>query len=463
MAHAVNVLGHLTVGVDGVVVTGLAPQQRRLLALLASSPGQSLDREWLAVQLWGSADPAHLRSLQVHISHVRTILGRDRVESIDKGYRLVIEPGEVDEARFRSLIADGQEAVAHARYDDAISHVSEALDLWRGEPYADVTSESFHARRAGLCELRCSAEDALLRARVELIRNVSDAEAVIPLAAHLLADEPYREARVILHMRCLMAAGRLTDAVNAAADFRQRVIRGIGIKPGPDFADAAARIMRRDSALAPAAWQSRVDVPDYPSPLLQRDVEHDLAVSLLKWNSVRVLCLTGAPGVGKTRLAAAVAQTLGHGFPGGVIWLHRERLATPHSAIEYVGALLGIRGGPGELRQTVPVALGRRRTLVVLDGIEGDSAMATVAVLLSAGSAVSIVVTGVQRLGLASEYELHLGSLDEPASSGFVDQLIAAMGGEPTPVDASDLAAAAGAPVALERLAISLVSGGVRA
>jgi len=425
----VNVLGHLSVVTEDEQALVLAPQSRRLLALLASSPGQTLDREFLAEGLWGSADAAHLRSLQVHISHLRSALGREVIESADLGYRLMIEGDAIDEVHFRSLITDGQEALAHGHYDDALTLLADGLALWRGEPYAELTCDAISARRAGLRELHFSAEDAHLRARVEMVRNPSDAESVMPLCAHRLADQPFREARVVLHMRCLMAAGRLTDAVDAAADFRRHVLARVGIEPGPEFAEVAARIMRRDPALMPAAWRSRVDVPAYLTPLVQRDGEHELAVALLKWNSVRLLCVAGEPGMGKTRLAAAVAETIGHGFPGGVIWIGHEHVSDPDRALAWIAQALDVAGSPSELRQRVPAALGRRRTLVVLDGVEGDAVKRCVAILLSSGPLVSIMTTGVNRLGLASEHELHLHPLSPDAAEDLVHELVRTMGG----------------------------------
>ncbi|MFM7596899.1 MAG: hypothetical protein ACKO70_00765 [Actinomycetota bacterium] len=53
---------------------------------------------------------------------------------------------------------------------------------------------------------------------MELIRDVSDAEAVIPISTHRYAEQPNRESRAILRIRCLMAAGRLTDAASVASN-----------------------------------------------------------------------------------------------------------------------------------------------------------------------------------------------------------------------------------------------------
>ena len=462
---AIDLLGQQRTFINGNSVLGLAPQQRRLLSLLASAPGQALGREWLARGLWESADPSHLRSLQVHISHLRAALGRDAIESVGHSYRLVIAPDDVDEVRFRLLVAEGKEAVAHGHYDDGVSLLEEALGLWRGDPYEDLVTDEFRARCAGLCELRSSAEDSLLRARVELIRDVSDAESVIPLSTRQFAEQPSRENRAVLHMRCLMAAGRLTDAGAVASDFRRRVHREVGVEPGSEFAETVARIMRRDPTLMPAAWRSRVTVPEHLIPLIGRDQEHELAVSLLKWSSTRLLCITGEHGVGKTRLAASVAETLGPGLPGGVLWLGEDHARDSEGVIARVAELLGVRGSPSDMRQGLATALGRRRTLVVLDGVRGDDVMSAVAILLSAGSQVSILLTGVQRLGLASEHEmrLHPFSIVDGSAETFVCEVVRFLGAEPRAVDRRSIEESGGLPSVLEQMAISMMSEVARA
>lgn len=484
MSLSLQLLGQQVVTIDGAVAAPLAPLQRRLLALLASHPDQPLGREWLAVALWGESGGAQLRALQVHISHLRGALGKDCIDSVEYGYRLVIEPDAIDETRFRVLIHEGKEAVARGDYDDAITLLGEALEMWGGEPYLDITTDEFLARRAGLRELRLSAEDALLRARVELIRQVSDAESAIPLSTQMYADQPTRESRVIMHMRCLMVAGRLTDAANVAADHRRRVLQEVGVEPGPEFTETATRVLRRDTGLMPASWRSRVDVPSYFLPLLQRDHQHELVVSLLKWDSVRLMCLTGEHGVGKTRLAASVAETLGHGLPGGVIWLTGESARDPDDLLAKVADAAGVRGNSAEVRQRIPMVLGRRRTLVVLDGVEGAAVMSAVAILLAAGPLLSILVTGSERLGLASEHEMRLHPLSLADAESFVIELLEALSGQggaeehaglpqtgwrnggSCGLDAvgdksefgDSLMACGGLPLALEQMAISMLS-----
>src|SRR5438128_10877231 len=70
--------------------------------------------------------------------------------------------------------------------------------------------------------------------------------------------------------------------------------------------------------------------------LLGRDAELDAVARALKWPECRLLTLTGPPGVGKTALAAAVAERVGRRFADGV---RAVNLAASRDADEALGEI----------------------------------------------------------------------------------------------------------------------------
>ena len=430
----IDVLGPQVVRKDGKELPPPAPQQRRVLSLLASKPGEVVSREWLAEQLWGAATPTQLRGLQSYVSHLRTALGTRAIELIGNGYRLAVAPDAVDEVRFRDHLHQGNAALAQARYRDAIAAFTEGLALWRGMPYEDLPRGDFVSRRSGLTEARLAAEDALLRARVEMVRDMHEAESLLPYSAELHAREPRREGRVIQHMRCLSLAGRTSDVAQVAQEYHARLRSQAGAEPTKEFTDAVQTFVKRDTGTLPLAWGSRVHLPFFTTPMVCRERELNLATSLLRSDSTRLLTLAGEAGVGKTRLAASIAEDLGAELPGGVLWIEAGSLTGADGLTRQVAGELGLTQTGQELRMALPRELGKRRTLIVLDGLDDAESLKDVATLLAAGPRLSVLATRRAPLGLASEQVLELrpfalgdGGSASPAVA-FVQRLLESMG-----------------------------------
>src|SRR3954447_4271194 len=100
------ILGPLSVtGPDGPVGVN-APKQRALLAmLLVSYRNDVVTTERLVDVLWDENPPptAH-KALQVHISHLRRVLGSDTILTRPNGYAIRLGPGDLDLERFETLV-----------------------------------------------------------------------------------------------------------------------------------------------------------------------------------------------------------------------------------------------------------------------------------------------------------------------------------------------------------------------
>jgi predicted ATPase/DNA-binding CsgD family transcriptional regulator len=127
----------------------------------------------------------------------------------------------------------------------------------------------------------------------------------------------------------------------------------------------------------------------------------------------RLVTVTGPGGVGKTRLAAAVAAEIAGRFADGA-WLAELAATLDPSLIPgAVAEALGLQLAPGV---GLPDVLGRRQLLVVLDNCEHviEAAASLCESLLAAADDVRVLATSREPLAVAGESRYRLGPLRLP-------------------------------------------------
>ena len=330
---------------------GTARQPRAVLALLLAHAPEPVSRDRLVDELWGERPPATAaHAVHVYVSGIRKLLqeGSRDASSIlcfgPSGYRLLVEPEQVDARRFERLMEEGRRALRAAAFEDAGALFGEALALWRGPAYADFLYCQFAQTEAGrLEEFRLEALEGRLEARVSCGEYPS---AVAELEA-FVAEHSLREHARCLLMRALYGAGRQVDAL-AVYRVSHRILSELGLEPGrelrdleqailgqadldtPDVHDVVAPGQRADGLKLPLP---RALVGEGPPEYVGREVEH----ALVRERFERVvaekrqgLLISGEPGIGKTQFASRAAREL-HGL-GAVVLLGRctEDLAAPY-------------------------------------------------------------------------------------------------------------------------------------
>jgi len=145
--------------------------------------------------------------------------------------------------------------------------------------------------------------------------------------------------------------------------------------------------------------------------------------------SSRLLSLTGAGGVGKTRLAVRLACGLVNEFPDGVWLVDLAPLSVPDLVPQTIATVLGVREGPQRSARDVLLdTLRDRALLLVLDNCEHLIAACAelVDALLREAPALRILATSREALGVSGEivYRVPSLSLPEALASVPVDALI---------------------------------------
>ena len=163
------ILGPLAVEDDGRTIPLAGAKQRALLALLLLGRGRPVSTDRLIEEIWNGKPPGTaLKSVQVYVSQLRKALGDGRLVTRERGYELLVAPGEVDADRFDALV----QAASAAAPEQACARLREALALFRGEPLADLQLEPWaQTEIARLDERRSAALEARIDADLALGRH----------------------------------------------------------------------------------------------------------------------------------------------------------------------------------------------------------------------------------------------------------------------------------------------------
>jgi predicted ATPase len=153
-------------------------------------------------------------------------------------------------------------------------------------------------------------------------------------------------------------------------------------------------------------YQTR-HLPTPSTPLIGREQDVADTLSMLKDSQVHLLTLTGAPGVGKTRLALQVAAELRQHFEDGVAFVQLAPIRDPERLISVIAGALGlIENDDQPLNTRLLTFLRDRNLLLVLDNFEQViTAALHVSELLSAAPRLKVLITSRESLHIYGEYE----------------------------------------------------------
>ena len=299
------------------------PRQVALLAFLLLHANRAVSVDQLIDALWAGNVGGGVKALHTSVARLRKALGTNGSEiepalkTVSGGYLLAVKHGELDADVFQAGVENGRRALDHGEALDAVRVLREALELWRGPALAEVAYEAFaQSEIRRLDELRLQA----LEARIEADLQLGHHSQVIAELEALVASHPGREQLVGQLMVALYRCGRQSEALEAYSRARQALVSEIGVEPGPQLQRLHEAVLRQDSSLelprrAPTL-PPELDATS-ASALVGRD--HELNWLTQAWARAEtgaggLIALLGEPGIGKSRLAAELADhALGEG------------------------------------------------------------------------------------------------------------------------------------------------------
>ncbi|MEU7035106.1 BTAD domain-containing putative transcriptional regulator [Streptomyces sp. NPDC046237] len=418
-----RILGPVRVWRGDAELTLGPPKQQALLALLLARAGELLTPQEVIDALWEEPPGSAVNVVHRHVGSLRRLLEPElpsraaarRLLRGAGGYRLRVEPGELDLLRFRSLRAQAGRATAGDRAK-GVSLLVDALGMWSGPAGTGLAPTVaahplFTALNHEYLATVKEAADAALATEPEHAPAPEHAhgERVLTLLEQATHHHPFDEALHARLITALAALGRQAEALAVHDSVRSRLVGELGVDPGPELRTAHERVLRQTVPVVVRAADPRGDAADPetrpPAPsLLPAQLPSDIATfagrrtelalsrELLEASegpeaaqgtpaaggAATIAAISGMAGVGKTTLAVHWAHRVAHLFPDGQLYVNLRGFhptMAPLGAPDVMREVLSALGVPPQRVPEDPQALpafyrsllAPRRLLILLD------------------------------------------------------------------------------------------------
>ena len=422
-----RILGGFSLTVGSVLSQPLRTRKGQwLLSILALREGRHVERQTLAGMLWpDSLEEQSLSNLRRTLTDLRSAMGgcADRIVArTNRSLALELQPGDfVDISEFRALL---KSATEQEPSDPAasVAALTCAIELYSG-PLLEGCDEHWAYQERQHTELMYL--DALERLSALHLKD-AQMEAAIALLKRTLTVDPLREHAQRDLMRAYAANSDLASAVQVYRDYRILVRRELNINPDADtqalyeqIKTAGSRVNVKSPPEQPTVtvqvddqkpareWERVIGrVPRPITPLIGRQRETATIVRLQE--DSRLVTLTGPGGIGKTRLAIHIADSLSINdeFTGGVWFADLSGLTMADELSSFVATTLSLGDtGTDPPLDRLTGYIARQRLMLILDNCEHltDACAHLTRALLSACPNLFVLATSREPLGITGE------------------------------------------------------------
>ena len=392
-----------------------------LLAYLALHP-ETHAREKLAAIFWGESSDLQARtSLRTALAALHKNLGPETI--LADRETMQINPGafcRIDALEFFRLL-NPESAESHQA---EIGNLESAVALYQGDLLPDFYDDWILAERERYCAMYC---DALL-SLTQKMRARSEYQRAMEYAQRILRMDPVNERAHQHLMFCYLAMGKRLEALKQYDECKQILMEELDAEPSRATVALYESIQRADDA--PKSREAAItNLPIPVTSFVGRDAE--LAEVKQLFADTRLLTLTGAGGIGKTRLAKQVAYDLVDQFTEGAWFIELVELTDSARVPQAIAKTMGVREVTSDesVEQILLRALTPRHILMVLDNCEHlvEACAHLCERLLATCPKLKILATSREVLGIPGETIWRVPVLKAPEAGARIDSALMLM------------------------------------
>ena len=412
---ALHLLGTFEATLDGKPITGFKTEKARaLLIYLAVERGHAHRRQSLVGLLWPDYPEGSARAnLRQVLTNMRQVL-RDKENQVS----FLLVEGETIQLNPESDIWLDVAEFERSSVVTASKDLESAMNLYRGgflEGFSLKDSPEFDSWTATVRERYQGMASATLGRLGEHVEQDKDYEKAIVYARKRLELEPWQEQAHRQLMRLLALSGQRAAALGQYEACRKSLKGELGVEPSAETRQLYESIRDGEVSVTKREKIRQHNLPVQLTSFIGREKEIAQVKELL--TAHRLVTLTGAGGVGKTRLALQAAEGMLDQYLDGVWLVNLALISDPEQLVATTGRAMGVYAdaSPQALEKLIEY-LHHRYLLLVLDNCEHviEACAYLAEALLKSCSKIKILATSRERLGIAGEFQYYLPSLSVP-------------------------------------------------